>query len=222
MRSLPYLIPSLVLACNSGDWAIEANTTDLGVPVECGIDEIPDAQATTIETCVVEPGFDPVVEWTAGDGKASDALPAVADLWQDGHPEIIAVFAPSLPMGKGTLKVLHGDGSGEIWSREASLGFGSGPSIGDVTGDGVAEILVVRSLGSDLLIQPGVFTVMAYSRDGTPIWESAQFSNMDFDYATGINLADMDHDGNVEVVAGRVILNGADGSTRGVGEHSKG
>jgi len=212
----------LLTACHPSDYVVGSHIGNYGIPEECNIDDIPTAGAAPIDTCVIEPTFDPILEWSAGPNRSVRGVPAVADLWQDGHPEIIAVFSSSLPMGKGVLTVLHGDGSGEVWSRDAGLAFATGATVGDVTGDGIAEILVVHSLGSDLPITPGIYTVMAYSRDGAPVWESAQFSNLDFDYATGISVADMDHDGNVEVVAGRVILNGADGSTRGVGGQGKG
>ena len=67
----------------------------------------------------------------------------------------------------------------------------------------------------------GDYTVVLYDAYGWMVWESDHFTGADFDYATTPSISDMDHDGDPEIVVGRVILN-SDGSTRGVGAFGRG
>ncbi|MFT4622353.1 MAG: hypothetical protein ACI8PZ_001009 [Myxococcota bacterium] len=165
-------------------------------------------------------GFTPEVEWIAGEGRSSRATPAVADLDGDGRPELIANLSGFIGTS-GSLVVFEGDGSGKRWEATEDLGYGSSPAVGDVDGDGQPEIAIVRALGSQFPLGNGTYAVVLYEADGTLKWQSAEFSKLDFNYATGTVISDMDHDGSPEIIAGRVILN-ADGSTRGVGEFGQG
>jgi hypothetical protein len=167
-------------------------------------------------------GFEPVVEWTAGEGRNSNATVAVADLDGDGLPEIVANFTGWMPASPGDLVVLSGDGGRVRWERsDAMLGYAACPAVGDLDGDGQPEIVAVRGLGSMLPIGNPDYYVVAWDALGNELWQSERFSKDDFDYATGVTLADMDRDGSPEIVAGRVILH-ADGSTRGVGQFGRG
>ncbi len=194
--------------------------TDLG---DCSIDEWDVEEIGFTDVCPEAPegGFTPVVEWeygSSGDGCLS--LPAVGDLDGDGMPEIV-VNMTDLFGGPGSLTVLRGDGSGMLWEDDSALmAYGSPPSIGDVDGDGSPDIVVVREYES-ALFGSGDYTAAMYDASGNEIWESEHFVDHEFDWATAPVLADMDHDGRVEVVVGRAILHD-DGSTRGVGEHGRG
>ncbi len=191
---------------------------------ECFLDAAPAENVGLDDTCELpfdgSTGFEPVVDWEYGPGGAVWGNMAVGDLDRDGYPEVIANVS-GLLMGDGDLVVLDGR-DGTLKARiEAQLAFGSAPAIGDLEGDGVAEIVAVRSYGIDLPIGNPTYSVVCYSNVGIQLWESIEFSGDDFDYATAIALSDMDHDGSVEIVAGRVILR-ADGSVRGVGAHGRG
>jgi hypothetical protein len=168
-------------------------------------------------------GFVPVTEWTAGPGRSCRGTPAVGDLDGDGLPEVVANFSNALPGGTGSLEVLRGDGTGTFWRKpNAGLGYGSAIALGDIDGDGLPEIVTVRKKSGDALSLTGTFAVVAWDAQGNELWESPTYPKANFDYATGVVLADMDHDGEVEVVAGRVILRGADGTERGVGKFGRG
>ena len=173
------------------------------------------------DSCPVEPegGFTPIVEWTYGEGKGCLAMPVVADINLDGSPEIILNIT-DLFNGPGELVVLHGDGSGVMWSQNAQLAYGSPVAAGDIDNDGRVEIVSVREYES-ALFSPGDYTLQAWNESGVMEWESEHFVGLDFDWATAPVLADMDGDGNVEIIAGRVILN-SDGTTRGVGTMGRG
>lgn len=165
-------------------------------------------------------GFTPVVEWTAGPSRSSRATPAVADLDGDGRPELIANLSGFIGSA-GSLVVFEGDGSGLRWEADETLGYASSPAVADIDGDGEPEIAVVKALGSQFPLGNGTYAVIVYEADGTLKWESEEFSKLDFNYATGTVISDMDHDGSPEIIAGRVILS-ADGSTRGVGAFGQG
>jgi hypothetical protein len=163
--------------------------------------------------------FSPIVEWHALSGKSCKAQPVVGDLDGDGFPEVV-VNALTLFQPKGSLYVLDGRTGALKWDRPANMGYAASPALGDVTGDGHPNIVVVKeyehSLGAT-----GSYAVVVYDRFGTIVWESNRFSGSDFDYVTAPILSDMDHDGNVEIIVGRVILN-SDGTTRGVGVAGRG
>lgn len=193
-----------------------ADTDDLPEDSACSPSSFPPVAVDRTDACddYEIGGFTPIVEWDVP-GEASTALPVVADLTGDGLPEVVANW--SWGLGNGTLAVYAGDGSGELWrDSSANLGYGSHPAVADLDDDGVPEILVVRASMFD---QDGV-TIAAYSYDGQELWESEPYSD-EFDYATGISVSDMDHDGSPEIVAGSAILN-ADGSPRGEGRYGRG
>jgi hypothetical protein len=228
----------LVLAVACSDYKLTGNTdttdgnnddTDVvvdgegGAPEACRPSTFPVEDVAIDDTCPDAPdgGFDPIEEWTYGDGQGCLSLPVVADLDADGLPEVIVNVTDGLGLGTGKLVVLDGNGNKKFVLKDAKLGYGSPPAVGDVDGDRKPDIIVVREYQSSML-QKGDYTAVAYEADGTQKWESAHFIGLDFDYATAPVLADLDADGEVEVVVGRVILHGADGSTRGVGAHGRG
>ncbi len=196
---------------------------DSEAPPNCDLADLPGEEVGVNDNCAAEPkgGFEPVVEWGTGAGQGCLSQPLVVDVNGDGAPEI--VFNQTNLLGtEGDLKVIFGDGSGTLWQDStANLAYGSPPAAGDIDGDGMAEIVVVREHTSGLL-GDGDYTAALYDHDGTELWESDHFIKLDFDWAAAPVISDMDHDGAYEIVIGRVILNAADGTTRGVGEHGHG
>lgn len=231
MRHLMLSI-ALVAACQEYTIDKPAQDVDLGTidsDVALGICGA-EFQAPTVQplpgcTPYEVRGFHPSVEWHGGMGRNSNALPAVADLDGDGLPEIIANTTAGgvFGAGKGQLWAMHGDGSGRLWTvTDADLGFASAPSVGDIDGDGHPEVLGIRAKGGQIFAGLNApFTVVAWSHEGHELWESEVYTAADFDYAGGLFLSDMDHDGQTEIVAGRVILN-HDGTERGAGVHGSG
>ena len=206
---------------NGGD--NDTANTSLGDPIpdSCAPPEAAAEELGIGDSCPVEPigGFTPIVEWSYGEGVGCLSLPIVADINLDGSPEIILNLT-GLFNSPGELVVLNGDGSGVLWSQNAQLAYGSPVAAGDIDGDGRVEIVSVREYES-ALFSAGDYTIQAWDEFGTQLWESEHFLGLDFDWATAPVLADMDGDGGVEIIAGRVILN-SDGSTRGVGSMGRG
>jgi hypothetical protein len=235
---MKYILPFLLLACSESQLlSTEKNIdeeddteqdTDSNVdlpddPGECHIEDIPAEELPDSDACpsVPEGGFTPIIEWSLGNGKGCLALPTVGDINQDGMPDVV-INLSDMFNGAGTLVVASGDGSGEHFRvNDAKLGYGSSLALGDINNDGVPEIVGVREHASGQFFTSGDYTVVAWDNQGNELWESEHYINIDFNWATGPILADMNGDGNTEIIAGRVILNN-DGTTRGVGEHGVG
>jgi len=231
------LIPALILGMACSDYKLNpsgngndggdgggSDTGDSTVPAACNPALFPAQELGVDDTCPHEPkgGFSPVIEWSYGAGEGCLSQPIVADIDQDGMPEVIVNILSSFFGGKGKLTVLHGDGSGLVWQdTNADMGYGSPPAVADIDGDGQAEIVIVREYANSLY-GDGDYTAVLYNSDGSERWESEHFVGLDFDYASAPVIRDMDHDGLPEIIIGRVILNSADGSTRGVGAHGRG
>ena len=116
--------------------------------------------------------FTPVVEWDWGGGSGCTAQPAVGDLDGDGLPEIlINTSALSFP---GELTALHGDGSGELWTVNAQIAYGSGATLADVDDDGSPEIFYAKEYEQSLFAD-GDYTVVALDATGAEVWESEHF-----------------------------------------------
>lgn len=165
--------------------------------------------------------FHPTVEWEGGKGKNSTALPVVADLDGDGRPEVLVNETAGIsPSAKGDLAVYHGDGT-KAFTIDAKMGYGAPVAVGDLDDDGSPEIVTVREYQNSMTAK-GSYSVITYDHAGAKLWESAKFVGDDFDYATAPTIADMEGDGDPEVIVGRVILRGIDGGTRGVGEFGRG
>jgi outer membrane protein assembly factor BamB len=88
-------------------------------------------------------------------------------------------------------------------------------AVGDLDGDGLPEIVALKS----------VFGSIAYHVDGTILWESSEPSlrnrgALPFEKAIAgaPSIADLDGDGTPEVIFGRVVLHGDDGTTMWTGE----
>lgn len=103
----------------------------------------------------------------------------------------------------GVLNVVSGDDGRDIWTDTTHYVADHGsPALGDIDGDGIAEILVARRDRTQLL---------AFEHNGDLKWSvptGPQHPNATRD---GISIADLDHDGSPEIILGRRVYS-ADGS----------
>lgn len=191
------------------------------VPAECRANNWEPLEIGRSDLCpeAIPPGFTPEVEWDLDVGGGCMSLPIVADLDGDGMPNVLTVVGGGVG---GTAELYNSTGTGDfVWKKDYEIGYGSVPAVADLDGDGDFEIVVVRQYQSSLL-QAGDFTALLLDHNGNLIWESEHVTGQEFDYAAAPSIADMDGDGDAEIVIGRVIIDAATGNFHGVGEHGHG
>ena len=205
--------------------------TSSGPPPFCGEDPPKGFVGPFDASCKTEPqigSFTPVAEWTKSTFVGAPAYdqamvaPIVAPLTDDDGdgvygsagdmPAILFVtYAGAAYQSAGILRALSGDGTKELLAVPGVAAC-SGLAAGDIDNDGVIEIVGVNTDG----------TVVVYEHDGAVKWVSAAYASaMAFPFMSVPSIADMDGDGNPEIIVGRVILNN-DGSLRGQGMYGTG
>ncbi|MCB9794888.1 MAG: VCBS repeat-containing protein [Alphaproteobacteria bacterium] len=177
------------------------------------------------EECYVEEQtgtFTPVVEYRKSSWSVEPSsnnimmMPAVASLTDDNGdglindddiPDIIVITYG----GAGTLRAVSGDGSAEIFNvTNQSLQGQGAVAVGDIDNDGIVEI-----------IAPTSNTLKCFEHDGTLKWTSAPLNGHMYGTSDAPAIADMDGDGNPEVIVGRAILDN-NGSLLGAGSYGIG
>lgn len=126
-------------------------------------------------------------------GMSGVHTPLIADIDQDGAPEIVAETLD------GFIVALSGDGQTVEWTSTVLTGgiYGITPSIGDIDGDGDLEIATTVSSSPFRLI------VLAGEDGGLVLDQPTPFGELNL-----AALADLDRDGDAEIVAGTQILDG--------------
>jgi len=154
--------------------------------------------------------FEPDVQWTwtgAAVPGGTFTPPLVANITDDDGNGVIdlcdvpdVVLVAQSPGFDGALYVLDGATGVEHWSIASGLSTYIVPAVGDIDGDGMVEILA----GTNGAGFGGDSAVTAYEHDGSPKWTSPVQINHGQGFA--IALADIDHDGDVEIVADDTVL----------------
>ncbi len=177
---------------------------------DCDVDDHPGGEVEVLEACtgdvvpVVKDPWDVGIEWQFGtSGQGVIVMPAVGNLTDDNGDGLINENDnPDIAFTEwttGELIVLHGDGSGEIF-RVNGVNGNAGVTIADVDVDGVPEVIALSQGGN----------VVCFDGTGTREWISASFG---VSYYPQPAVADLDADGDVEVVFDNAVVAGVDGST---------
>lgn len=213
----------VLTACS--DYELNKPQEHDGTTLVACADAPPPAYTVPIDaTCSFAPppgSFTPVVEWqwasSTGAPGYDDVMmtPVVGDLDGDAIPEIVlTAYANNQYGSAGALVVLGGDGTGE---KAAWTDFGgylpaasSGVALGDLEGDGTAEIVFLTVDNR----------VMAIHLDGSVVFVTEPRGDL-FGIYSYPALADMDGNGTVEIIVGRSIWR-SDGVLQGAGAYGWG
>ncbi|HWB77492.1 MAG TPA: VCBS repeat-containing protein [Nannocystaceae bacterium] len=152
--------------------------------------------------------FEPEIQWTwTGPGGEVSIVPAlVANLTDDdGNGEIdlcdtpdVVVVAGGISYTPANIWVLDGATGAEHFRIQVNLDPSVTPALGDIDGDGLVEI-VSATPGGILGGIPQPSYLVAFEHDGTMKWQSD--APIDHGQGFAIALADLDADGNVEIIA---------------------
>ena len=128
--------------------------------------------------------------------------PMVADLDGDCTPEIVFnTYQNSAYQSNGILRAISGNDGSLVWTLGDEMyrtDPGSTPAIGDITGDGMPEV-ITSGTGNNLIAVEGA--------TGNPIWVSENYSGGGLSGAPSI--ANFDNDGLPEIAFGRNIYDAA-------------
>jgi hypothetical protein len=164
---------------------------DMDAVGECEVEAPPDS-------------FEPDVQWAwEGDGaeRYSFVTPLVANLTDDNGddyvdlcdtPDVVVVMWTAL-FGPAHIHVLDGETGVPHFRIDAPVDQSVCPAIGDIDGDGTSEIVSVQVGGK----------LIAFENDGTPKWLSE--TPWGGSFIGALSLADVDNDGDVEIIAGNLI-----------------
>lgn len=191
----------------------QAETAETATPPSCDDRSFPSIAVPQLAECYSEGTtvgtFTPVIEWENTDPGNTYTTPVVGQLSDDnGNGRIDDGDLPDVVVANtsGVLWAVAGDGT-TMWSAGSLGGEPMTAAIGDLDGDGFAEVVGSGSSGT-----------MAVYGDGTTMW-----SNHTAGSACGaVGIADLDGDGSPEVLLGAKILNGQTGALLATGAHGTG
>ncbi|MCB9566509.1 MAG: VCBS repeat-containing protein [Myxococcales bacterium] len=202
------------MSTGSTSGTTDATTGTTGEIDVCKVSDDMDA----IVPCVEEGppnSFEPDIQWTFTDPgePQSYVTPLVANLTDDDNngeidlcdvPDVILVAGatPGPPNAVGHIFVISGDTGALHFRIETPVDANFTPAIGDIDGDGLVEIVTAQPNGP----------LVAFEHDGalkwsTPVtWGIGDFFNQDLKYSNSAALADLDNDGDVEIVTANMIF----------------
>jgi hypothetical protein len=148
--------------------------------------------------------FEPELQWSWTGTNEPDSIvtPLVANLTDDNGdgvidlcdtPDIVVVASSGVGF-PGHIYLLDGATGAEEARFDQTIDSSVTPAIGDLDGDGVPEIVT----GDDQS------KLIAFHHDGTIAWRGGWWGGQQ--YSGAVALADLDHDGDVEVIAGNAVL----------------
>jgi hypothetical protein len=156
-------------------------------------------------TSIVDDPWNAAIEWqyTVSSGSGVIVMPAVGNLTDDnGDGRVDEDDTPDIAFStwsSNTLVALNGDGTGELFEISGFDGQG-GVTIADVDSDGTPDIVAIETGGR----------IAAVDATGSIKWTSATFPMMAYPQPT---VADLDNDGEVEVIGDVGVVEGTDGRT---------
>ncbi|MFV8753987.1 FG-GAP-like repeat-containing protein [Nannocystaceae bacterium ST9] len=159
--------------------------------------------------------FEPEIQWSFTDPTEpySYVTPLVANFTDDDDngeidlcdvPDVVLVAGtnPGFPGSIGHIFLLSGD-TGTLHLRfDTPVDATFTPAIGDIDGDGLVEIVTAAPSGE----------LLAFEHDGAlkwskpVVWDIGEQFGQDLRYSNSAALADLDNDGDVEIVSANMIF----------------
>ncbi len=181
--------------------------------------------------------FQQDIQWSwDGDGiyRQIIATPLVANLTDDDDngeidlcdtPDVLVnlIGPDAIWHSSARLYALDGAEGTMHWSSAESVWGGVTPAIGDLDGDKVPEIVAVASpANASLAAAHAPKPLLAFASDGSLAWTGDEVPVEACDSYCGIALADLEGDGDVEIIVGHLIYDheGALVTTLGDGNES--
>jgi hypothetical protein len=176
----------------------------------CELETLPAGSVTVDAACLapdiqIADPWDVAIEWqyTVTGGSGVIVMPAIGNLTDDNGDGVVddqdnpdIVFTT---WSQNHLVALHGDGSGVIFQLPGFNG-NAGVAIADVDSDGQPEIIAGSTTGQ----------IVAVDVAGKVEWVSEKFPFQAYPQPT---VADLEGDGDIEVIFDIAIVEGSDGST---------
>jgi len=202
------------------DTAVPEDTDDTVLPLPyCDSQAFARSALSSLEDCegggsTPTPAYELEVRWedlTIGYMLSSPVMVNLTDDNGNGRiddgdvPDVIAA-----PYTNG-IKAMNGEDGSEIWYVTSTQIEQSTPAVGDVDYDGYPEVFV-QGLYASVLIS---------GDDGATVWTGRAPSSIKT-YCGAPAIADLEGDGDVELIFGRLILDGIDGSVQGEGSGGQG
>lgn len=212
--------------------SVAAPVDDVNVSPSCKATE--DVETFELPVCELRaaPGsFEPKLQWAVELGNGFGP-PLVANLTDDNGdgaidlcdtPDVVVVagFEPPdftkgelFPKG-ANIHVLDGATGKEHFAIATSVTPQVTPAIGDVSGDGIPDIVAVK-YAPDGLADGKLSGLMAFDHEGAMLWEAPLdlFSIIDQQGSFGVSLHDLEGDGTVEILLGTAVFEGKTGALR--------
>jgi hypothetical protein len=174
-------------------------TDDMNAVGDCKITAPPDS-------------FEPAVQWSfAGMGAENQAIasPLVANTNDDNGdgsidlcdiPEVIVpIYGAGPQQSDGHIWLLDGETGDVVLQLPEMIDGYANPAIGDIDGDGMIELVTIRSELDNVINGHAI----ALEMDGTVMWENTDVFDA---WQVAVALADLDADGDVEIMAGELVL----------------
>lgn len=224
MRLIAFALFSPILAASCSDYNFNKDGfdpspgDDTSDPAVCFTNTYDASTVALLEACQADPEmgtFTPVVKWNkatwATDPSSSNIMmtPIVVSLTDDNGdgkfddkdiPDILAITYTGGGSAPVVVRAVSGDTGAEIWSVSGNWQITGALAAGDIDGDGIVEIIV-----------PEGAAVSALEHDGTRKWTSQPLNGHVVGTSDAPSIADMNGDGDPEIIMGKAILNNLGG-----------
>jgi hypothetical protein len=200
-----------------GDAGSGSGSGDAGPLDACHVHDDPNGNGVPQCTDQAPPNsFEPDLQWswTGATEPYSIVTPLVANLTDDNGdgeinlcdiPDVLVVASMSSgsPQSAGHIYLLNGQTGAQELMIPTPVDATVTPAIGDITGDGVPDIVTVDTNGQ----------LYAFDHAGNVIfgpagqWGGTTAAGTVAWYSSAIALADLDHDGHVEIIGGNTVWN---------------